>query len=73
MAEAGAIAEHSASNQAAFQEVLAGSRVDSHAPAQEIDREQLAKVIIQLVNEDHRVGKAILDLVMTCPNVVVQY
>ena len=73
MAGAGAIIEHSASNRVAIQEAFG---VESHvrgAPVQPIDREQLAEAIIKLVNEDRRVGKAILDLVLTCPNVVVQY
>ena len=73
MAGAGAIIEHSVSNRGAFQEALG---VESHvrgAHPQPIDREQLAEAIIQLMNEDRRVRKAILDLVLTCPNVVVQY
>jgi hypothetical protein len=73
MTGAGAIVEHSASNRGAFQDNPAvGPHVrETISPA--IDYQQLAEAIVRLVNEDPRVGKAILDLVLTCPNVVVQY
>ena len=72
-AGASSIVEHSVSNRVAIQEAFG---VESHirgAHTQPIDREQLAEAIIKLVNEDRRVRKAIIDLVLTCPNVVVQY
>ncbi len=73
MTGAGAIVEHSVSNRGAIQEAIGvESRVRGAHP-QPIDREQLVEAIIKLVNEDPRVAKAILDVVLTCPNVVVQY
>lgn len=42
-------------------------------PSSVVDRERLVEAIIQMVQEDRRLQKAIVDLVLTCPNVVVQY
>ncbi len=73
MTEAGSIVEHSAINRGAFQDAFGVESYFQGAHSESIDREQLAEAIIKLVNEDRRVRKAIIDMVLACPNVMVQY
>jgi len=38
----------------------------------QVSKEELAKVVVELIKNDREVQRAILDLAFSCPNIVTQ-